>query len=61
MIYIMFFLLILIKKGVYNQSYIEKEIFLLETFKEKGCNFVKTLENFYFKLWCIMNLSQKIR
>ena len=40
-------------KGVYNQSYIEKDFFLFETFKERGCNFAETVENLYFKSWYI--------
>ena len=38
-------------KGVYNQSYIEKDFSLLETFNERDCKFVETLENVYFKSW----------
>ena len=38
------------KKGVYNQGYIEKDFFLLETFKEWGCNFVvKNFRKFLFQ------------
>ena len=48
-------------KGVYNQSYIEKDFFLLETFNERDCKFVETLENVYSKSWYINNFSQKMR
>ena len=50
-----FFLFILIKKGVCNQIYMEKDFFLLEAFKDKGCNFSQkmrsskyTFSNFIF-------------
>ena len=35
-------------KYVYDQSYSKKE-FLLETFKVRGCYFVETLQDLYFK------------
>ena len=38
------------KNGVYNQGDTEKDFFLLETFKEWGCNFaVKNFRKFWFQ------------
>ena len=47
------------KKIVYSQILKERNLFLLETFKETGSESVKNLENLYFVSYVICNLAKK--
>ena len=62
MVCIMFFKLILIKRCLYNQGYIEKDVFLLKPSKSEVVkNFCEKLSKIIIsKLWCIYinNFSQ---
>ena len=49
MVCIMFFKLILIKRCLYNQGYIEKDFFLLKSSKSEVVTFVKNFRKYLFQ------------
>ena len=57
MVFVSFFFIDFDKKGLYNQSYIEKDFCCLKPSK-RGYNFVETLENLYFKSYVIFKQLQ---